>query len=115
MVGTIWKLIAAVRAMAERGEAATSDSRESGGGPSRKLKLSNFDHQPLHDTWRDEPERRAAQSTLDAMSSAFDTIIRNLGDPRPEREGLRKTPLRAAKALCYFTKGYEEDVESKCA
>lgn len=98
--------------MADLGEAAAP---RPGDGPSRKLKLSNFDHQSLRDMWKDEPERRAAQSTLDAMSSAFDTIIRNLGDPQPNREGLLKTPQRAAKALCYFTKGYEEDVDSKCA
>lgn len=28
----------------------------------------------------------------------------------PEREGLRETPRRYAKAMLYFTKGYEENV-----
>lgn len=28
----------------------------------------------------------------------------------PEREGLRETPERYAKAMLYFTKGYEENV-----
>jgi GTP cyclohydrolase IA len=28
----------------------------------------------------------------------------------PDREGLLKTPQRAAEALCYFTKGYRQDV-----
>jgi GTP cyclohydrolase I len=30
-------------------------------------------------------------------------------DPEPEREGLRRTPERVARALAFFTKGYQED------
>lgn len=88
---------------------------EGSGAPSRKVKLSRFDCQSLCGTWKNEKERVEATSKLETITSAFDTIIRNLGDPSPEREGLRKTPQRAAKALCYFTKGYEESIESKCA
>lgn len=88
---------------------------EGSGAPSRKVNLSRFDCQSLCGTWKNEKERVEATSKLDAIASAFDTIIQNLGDPSPEREGLRKTPQRAAKALCYFTKGYEESIESKCA
>ncbi len=29
----------------------------------------------------------------------------------PEREGLKSTPLRAAKALCFLTKGYSQTAE----
>lgn len=82
--------------------------------PSRKVNLSRFDCQSLCGAWKDEQERVDATTTLDTIASAFDKIIQNLGDPSPEREGLRKTPQRAAKALCYFTKGYEESIESKC-
>ena len=88
---------------------------EGSGAPSRKVNLSRFDCQSLCDTWKNEKERVEARSKLDAIASAFGTIIQNLGDPSPEREGLRKTPQRAAKALCYFTKGYEESIESKYA
>ncbi len=28
-----------------------------------------------------------------------------------DREGLQSTPMRAAKALCFFTKGYQQTVE----
>lgn len=38
-------------------------------------------------------------------------IIRGLGED-PDREGLRDTPKRAAKALAYFTKGYGEKLET---
>ena len=30
-------------------------------------------------------------------------------DPEPDREGLRRTPERVARALSFLTKGYEED------
>ena len=37
------------------------------------------------------------------------TILECIGED-PEREGLRETPARYAKAMLYFTKGYEESV-----
>lgn len=84
-----------------------------GAGPSRPLKLSYFDSRGL-DTkeWKDDEERSMAEGVLSNLSTAFSDIIKNIGDPRPDREGLKKTPLRAAKALLYFTKGYEEDLKS---
>lgn len=82
-------------------------------GPPRKIKLSNFDSQSLRNAWQTEEERQTAEATVQKMAAAFDTIIQCIGDPNPDREGLQRTPLRAARALCFFTKGYEEDIESK--
>jgi len=45
---------------------------------------------------------------LDSLSGAYRHILQSVGE-NPEREGLLDTPKRAAKALLYFTKGYEED------
>lgn len=81
-------------------------------GPSRPLKLSHFDSRGLSTVWGNEEEKSEAEGVLSTLSSAFDTIINNIGDPRPDRDGLKRTPMRAAKALCYFTKGYEEDLAS---
>lgn len=81
--------------------------------PSRPLKLSKFDTQGVHVTWKDEEEQKEAEDTLNKVEEAFSTIIDSLGDGDPERDGLRKTPKRAAKALLYFTKGYEEDLNSQ--
>ncbi len=41
----------------------------------------------------------------------YETILRELGE-NPEREGLAKTPERAAKAMQFLTQGYEQDAES---
>jgi GTP cyclohydrolase I len=43
------------------------------------------------------------------LAGAVTTILECLGED-PEREGLRGTPERYAKAMLYFTKGYEENV-----
>ncbi|CAH8498559.1 unnamed protein product [Schistosoma turkestanicum] len=43
------------------------------------------------------------------LISAFHKILIAVGE-NPNRQGLLKTPQRAAKAMLYFTKGYEERV-----
>lgn len=46
---------------------------------------------------------------LEKLEGAVKTILECLGED-PEREGLRGTPERYAKAMLFFTKGYEENV-----
>lgn len=43
------------------------------------------------------------------MEQQFRAIIESIGE-NPEREGLLRTPLRAAKAMEYLTQGYEQDI-----
>lgn len=50
-----------------------------------------------------------AQARLDKLAGAVRTIFECIGED-PDREGIRDTPDRYAKALMYFTKGYEENV-----
>ena len=45
------------------------------------------------------------------MQQAFETIIQELGEDLT-REGLVDTPVRAAKALRYLTKGYQESLDT---
>ncbi|KAJ5775178.1 uncharacterized protein N7511_000189 [Penicillium nucicola] len=52
----------------------------------------------------EETDQRIAK-----LSGAIRTILECIGED-PEREGLRETPERYAKAMLYFTKGYEENV-----
>ena len=80
--------------------------------PSRELRLSKFDTHGANVTWKDEREEKQAEAAIGQVEEAFSTIIGSLGDPNPSRGGLEKTPRRAAKALLYFTKGYEEDLQS---
>ena len=44
------------------------------------------------------------------LESAYLNILKEIGE-NPEREGLKKTPERIAKAMEYLTKGYNEDPE----
>ncbi|KAL4994616.1 hypothetical protein BDV10DRAFT_176541 [Aspergillus recurvatus] len=49
------------------------------------------------------------EERIKKLSGAVRTILECLGED-PDREGLRETPDRYAKAMLYFTKGYEENV-----
>ncbi|KAJ1548627.1 hypothetical protein HK405_001667, partial [Cladochytrium tenue] len=48
----------------------------------------------------------AAAARLDRLAGAVRTILECVGED-PDREGLLRTPERAARALLFFTKGYE--------
>lgn len=47
---------------------------------------------------------------IEEIASHYEAIIRLIGED-PSREGLLKTPVRAAKALYYCTSGYRTDVD----
>jgi len=50
-----------------------------------------------------------SSTNLSRMASAYTTLLECIGED-PQRHGLQDTPMRAAKALAYFTKGYETDL-----
>ena len=56
----------------------------------------------------DTPEQKEAR--IQKISDAVKTILVCLGED-PTREGLLSTPERYAKAMLFFTKGYEENVQ----
>lgn len=44
------------------------------------------------------------------MARAYRLLLTSLGE-NPDRAGLLKTPERAAKAMLFFTKGYDQSLE----
>ncbi|XKL60722.1 hypothetical protein PGB90_007779 [Kerria lacca] len=58
-----------------------------------------LDHQP--------PTREAL---LPDMAHSYRMLLSSLGE-NPNRQGLLKTPERAAKAMLFFTKGYDQTLE----
>ncbi|MGB5338573.1 MAG: GTP cyclohydrolase I, partial [Gammaproteobacteria bacterium] len=46
----------------------------------------------------------------DELSSLYEAMLRSVGED-PGREGLLKTPERAAKALQFLTRGYQQSLD----
>ncbi|XP_066479635.1 GTP cyclohydrolase 1-like [Tiliqua scincoides] len=60
------------------------------------------------DKGQHQPED-SAEDPLPALEAAYATVLRGLGED-PGRQGLLLTPLRAARAMQFLTKGYQERV-----
>lgn len=60
-----------------------------------------MDHRP--------PTREAL---LPDMAHSYRMLLSSLGE-NPDRQGLLKTPERAAKAMLFFTKGYDQTLEGR--
>nr|XP_061807643.1 GTP cyclohydrolase 1-like [Nerophis lumbriciformis] len=72
-----------------------------------KAAVASAAHRKLHEGSRKEAED---QCRLPALQAAYSSILRELGEDT-DRQGLLRTPLRAAKAMQFFTKGYHETVD----
>jgi len=57
-----------------------------------------------------KPAISKRDEVLPAMATSYRNILKQMGED-PTREGLVDTPMRAAKALNFFTKGYQETVQ----
>lgn len=68
------------------------------------------------DGWKGERPRSEEDNELNLpnLAAAYSSILRSLGED-PERQGLIKTPWRAATAMQFFTKGYQETISGQCA
>lgn len=54
--------------------------------------------------------RKGSRNMCDDLESNYSSIIQGIGE-NVNREGLAKTPKRAAKAIKFLTKGYNEDIQ----
>jgi len=64
---------------------------------------------------RQDERRRAEEKSGEALAELADCyrgILVGIGED-PSRQGLRQTPERAARAMLYFTKGYDEKIEGR--
>ncbi|XP_055990227.1 GTP cyclohydrolase 1 [Sorex fumeus] len=61
--------------------------------------------------WVSEKPRvkEAGELNLPNLAAAYSSILSSLGED-PQRQGLLKTPWRAATAMQFFTKGYHETI-----
>lgn len=106
------------------GDANVEDANEETEVPETPLKTSRaqspFTQHPTIDfdglSWpstgtlaRKNDTEEERQARLEKLSGAVKTMLECLGED-PEREGLKNTPERYAKALLFFTKGYEENL-----
>lgn len=67
------------------------------------------------ESWREERTRSVEdnETSLPSLAAAYTTILRGLGEDT-QRQGLLKTPWRAATAMQFFTKGYQEKIVGEC-
>ncbi|MGH0188931.1 UNVERIFIED_CONTAM: hypothetical protein FKN15_032436 [Acipenser sinensis] len=63
------------------------------------------------ESWKEERTRSLEDNemNLPGIAAAYTSILRGLGED-PLRQGLLKTPRRAAAAMQFFTKGYQEKI-----
>ena len=58
----------------------------------------------------DNDQTNHSAETIASMQDAYLTLLNDVGET-PERDGLKDTPLRAAKALHFLTQGYRMNID----
>lgn len=91
-----------------------------------KSNASNFINSSIHQSFKENEKLKTNSVTRqlekeasridreECLAQSYTDILNAIGE-NPIRDGLEKTPHRAAKAMLYFTKGYEENINGKCA
>ncbi|XP_063870913.1 GTP cyclohydrolase 1-like isoform X1 [Scylla paramamosain] len=78
----------------------------------RRSSSSTAGHEkcPFHFDMELDHKPPTREEMLPELASSYRSLLKNLGEDT-EREGLLKTPMRAAKAMLFFTKGYDQTIE----
>uniref|UniRef100_A0A8C5L290 GTP cyclohydrolase 1 n=1 Tax=Jaculus jaculus TaxID=51337 RepID=A0A8C5L290_JACJA len=85
--------------------------RDSSSRPVDKRPRPEAKSAPPADGWKEGRPRSEEDNELNLpnLAAAYSSILRSLGED-PQRQGLLKTPWRAATAMQFFTKGYQETI-----
>ncbi|AEO55806.1 hypothetical protein MYCTH_2300003 [Thermothelomyces thermophilus ATCC 42464] len=86
-------------------EAAEQSTRS----PSPVIDFDGLSRPSVGTRKRVDEDDEQKQARLERMKGAVRTLLECVGED-PDREGLLATPDRYAKAMLYFTKGYQENV-----
>lgn len=78
--------------------------------PLRTTSFSGHEKCTFHHDLELDHKPSTREDLLPLMSRSYRMLLSSLGED-PERQGLLKTPERAAKAMLFFTKGYEQSLE----
>lgn len=83
--------------------------------PAEKSRLPEAKGAQPADAWKAGRPRSEEDNELNLpnLAAAYSSILRSLGED-PQRQGLLKTPWRAATAMQFFTKGYQETISGRC-
>ncbi|XP_045436414.1 GTP cyclohydrolase 1 isoform X2 [Pipistrellus kuhlii] len=81
------------------------------GRPAEKSPRAETKSAQPTDGWKGDRPRSEEDNELHlpSLAAAYSSILRSLGED-PQRQGLLKTPWRAATAMQFFTKGYQETI-----
>lgn len=74
----------------------------------KSVKIYIFAHRQTYFMSAYKNSEEYDETVVEQLSDDYKNILTLLGE-NPDREGLLKTPLRAAKAMAFLTKGYNEN------
>ena len=92
-------------------EPSSDDGKETNGDGQKINPNSGYSLSVISPSPRQDEKRRAElqHETVTDIAQHYRRILEDIGEDIT-RQGLKKTPERAAKALLYFTKGYDEKI-----
>ena len=87
----------------------TSITQASSESTTRPHRLSSINMDDVPELKPRPSDADSVEDQQNKLEAAFGMVLASIGEDRG-RQGLLKTPSRAAKAMLFFTKGYEETI-----
>lgn len=79
---------------------------------SHRIRFSGHEKCTFHHDLELDHKPPTREALLPDMAQSYRMLLSSLGED-PTRQGLLKTPERAAKAMLFFTKGYDQSLQGK--